>query len=155
MSFKATGGAICSPKGYAFHFLIPKGHRMIACSHGETQSVFGETKEDVERFLKRRFRPKPQSVPKIVKEPFLWFSRGLIPAEFPKRARHLWELTRELAGDEALSLLMSCAGDPWRRVVFGFENVAGPTMAGVTLRRPEGFTKGFREHAMSKEVALR
>jgi hypothetical protein len=143
------------PKRLCLSLLNPQGpSRMIACWHGETHSVFGETKEDVERFLKRRLRPKPKSVSKIVEEPFLWFSRGLIPSEFPKRARHLWELTRELAGDDAVSLLVACAGDPMRRVVFGFDTVAGSTMAGVTLRRPEGFTNGFREHAMSKEVAL-
>lgn len=128
--------------------------RMIACWHGANESAFGETKGDVESFLKRRFQTKLKSAPTIVEEPLLWFSRGIVPDEFPKRARHVWELTRELVGDEGLALLAGCAGDPMHRIAFGFETVAGPTMAAVTLRRPEGFTKGFREHAMSKVVAL-
>jgi len=141
------------PKRICLSLLWPRGpSRKIACWHGDKQSVFGENKEDVERFVKRQFKFK--AAPIIVSEQFLWFDRGIVPEEFPTRSRHIWELTRNLAGKDALALLVDCAADSLHRIVFGFDTSAGATMAAVTLKRPQGFSNGFREDRMSKAVAV-
>lgn len=140
------------PKRTCLSLLKPQGpSRMVACWHGEKQSIYGENDEDVLQFLRRRHQLK--SDPKLVTEPLLWLSRGLIPQEFPRRARHLWELARQLAPD-GLTLLPAAAAHPLARVVFGFDTGNGAAWAALTLRRPAKFTKGFREHRMCQAVAV-
>lgn len=140
------------PKRACLSLLAPNGpSRMVACWHGEKLSVYGESKEEVTTFLKRRFGLKTD--PTVTEEPFLWFSRGLVPKEFPRRARGLWDLTRELS-PEGLELLPPVVANPASRIAFGFETSNGPALAAVVLRRSENFTQGFRERSMCKAVAV-
>ncbi len=127
--------------------------RLISVNRGTRRFVFGENEEVVESWLRNRFGSK-QSV-QCDKAAFLWLNRPLYPEEYPKTAKDVWGIARDLSVD-ASDLLEKLSEAETRRAVimFGAESTNGPCLAGIMVGAPEhrsstgkavsSLNKGFR-----------
>lgn len=141
------------PKGKSYSLLMPHGpSRMVSCFHGKSYAVYADDPSDIEDWLSRRY--KITDPIEIMPEPLIWFPRGLVPAEYPKRAGQFWRLVKQLLPD-ALSLLSQAAGQEMnrQRIIFGFDTSNGPALGEVILKRPKNFSKGFRVGKLSNLIA--
>jgi hypothetical protein len=141
------------PKEKSFSLLkLPGPSRMVSCFHGKSYAVYADDPSEIEDWLSRKYKVTDRV--EIMPEPLIWFPRGLVPAEYPKRAGQFWRLVKQLV-PEALPLLSKAGGQNrnTQRIIFGFDTSNGPALGEIILKRPKKFSKGFRAGKLSNAIA--
>lgn len=139
---------------HTLHQIAPPS-RMIAGWQGLEMSLFADSGEEIETWIRRRFSSKKANL-NINPQPFIWFSEGLQPSEFPRTGHQFLNLVDRFSPD-AIPLLKEIAtrADSRQPFIFGFETASGPAQAGISIDLPSDFFNGFRRGSMVPSVAFK
>lgn len=115
--------------------LRPDGKsRLVRIWRGKTQSVVGESEEQVLTWLRHRYGKKPQFDSTDV-ACFLWLPEAPLPPQYPKTAGDVYRLAATAqGGKELLQRFGGLGKDPFY-FILGAESGNGPCLGGIKTRK--------------------
>jgi hypothetical protein len=143
--------------------LRPDGvSRLVRIWRDKTQSVIGESEEQITSWLRHRDGKQPEFDSNDI-SCLLWLPEALLPHQYPKNAGDLYRLAATAEGGKELLQRFGALGTSPFYFILGAESGNGPCLAGVKTRkilgtdirgaRRDHITDGFRPGRIPQSIA--